>query len=64
MQQKIQDLLEDDKAILIANFLALDVSLVTPATLVQTLFTDLSIDKDDLLRKVVGKRALNHAIDI
>lgn len=56
MLQKIQDLLEQDKAILIANALALDVSQVTPATLVQTLFSDLSIDKDEPMPKAVGQR--------
>lgn len=62
--QKIQDLLEQDKAILIANSLALDVSQVTPATLVQTLFSDLSTDKDDSLPKAVGlrERALRELI--
>lgn len=48
MLQKIQEMLEQDKAILIANSLALDVSLVTPAILVQTLFSELSINKDAL----------------
>jgi len=56
MLQQIQDLLEQDKAILIANSLALDVSQVTPATLVQTLFSELAIDKDDPMPKVVGLR--------
>lgn len=64
MLQKIQDLLEQDKAILTANSLALDVSQVTPATLVQTLFSDLSIDKDDPMPKAVGlrERALRELI--
>ncbi|WP_024297396.1 ExeA family protein [Methylomicrobium lacus] len=64
MLQKIQDLLEQDKAILTANSLALDVSQVTPATLVQTLFSDLAIDKDDPLPKSVGlrERALRELI--
>jgi type II secretory pathway predicted ATPase ExeA len=64
MLQKIQNLLEQDKAILIANSLALDVSLVTPAILVQTLFSELSIDKDDSMPKVVGlrERALRELI--
>ncbi|WP_347990146.1 AAA family ATPase [Methylomonas sp. AM2-LC] len=64
MLQKIQEMLEQDKAILIANSLALDVSLVTPAILVQTLFSELSIDKDDPMPKVVGlrERALRELI--
>jgi len=64
MLQKIQDLLEQDKAILTANSLALDVSQVTPATLVQTLFSDLAIDKDDPLPRSVGlrERALRELI--
>jgi len=64
MLQKIQNMLEQDKAILIANSLALDVSLVTPAILVQTLFSELSIDKDESMPKVVGlrERALRELI--
>jgi hypothetical protein len=47
MLQKIQDLLEQGKEILVASALYVDGSQVTLATLILALFCELSIDKDD-----------------
>jgi len=54
--QKIQDVLEQDKAMLVVNSLAIDVSQVTPATLVQAIYSELATDKDDPMPKAVGQR--------
>jgi len=62
--QKIQDVLEQDKAILVVNSLAIDVSQVSPATLVPAIFCELATDKDEPMPKVVGlrERALRNLI--
>lgn len=54
--QKIQDVLEQDKTMLVVNSLAIDVSQVTPATLVHAIYCELATDKDDPMPKAVGQR--------
>ncbi len=51
MLQKIQDLLEQGKEILVASSLSVDGSQVTLATLMLALFCDVSTDKDDPMPK-------------